>query len=117
MGSVPTPATREDGQAAAELLAALPAVVAVLALLWQVALAGHAVWVTGTAARAAARSSAVGADPRSAALAELPRSLRPGARVTQVERGEVRVAVRIPSPAHFLHLGTTTAEARFEPQR
>jgi hypothetical protein len=113
---MPTPARREDGQAAAELVAALPAVLVVVALLWQVVLAGHAVWMTSSAARAAARASAVGSDVRRAAVTELPRSLRRGVRVRSLRDGGVRVSVAIPFVLGSVRLGRTSAESRFEPQ-
>ena len=53
----------ERGQASIELVAALPAVMLVGALVWQLALAGHAAWLTANAARTAARASIVGRSP------------------------------------------------------
>ena len=72
------PVTRlgsEAGQATVELVALLPVLVALLAGLWQAALAGNAFWAATTAASAAARAHAVGADPGQAARSRLPTSL------------------------------------------
>jgi Flp pilus assembly protein TadG len=107
----------ESGQATVELVALLPVLVAVLAALWQVVLAGHAVWAATTAARAAARAHAVGADPRDAARAHLPGSLERGLRVTTEPEGEVEIAVRIPSLPGLPSPGHAHADAHFEPQR
>jgi hypothetical protein len=110
------PLTDERGQAAAELVALLPWAVAVVAVLWQVALAGHAAWAATVAARAAARAQAVGADPAAAARAHLPRRLEAGLRVTPTPPDTVAVSLRIPSVLHLLDLGRTTATAGFASQ-
>ena len=106
------PLRPDAGQATVELVALLP-VIAVVALgAWQVAIAGHSVWAAGAAARAAARAEAVGGDAARAA-----RAVSHGARVRTGEDGEVRVDVPIPAVVGGGALFTTTAEARFEPQR
>ena len=61
----------QRGQASVELVALLPLVVALLAGLWQAAVAGHAAWAAAGAAQAAARAVAVGADARAAARRRL----------------------------------------------
>jgi Flp pilus assembly protein TadG len=104
----------EQGQAAVELVSLLPLVAAVLALAWQLALAGHAAWAASAAARAAARAAAVGADPAAAARAHLPRRLERGLRVRE-SGGRVRVSVRRPSVLP-IHLGRVGAEAGFPAQ-
>ncbi|HEV2812163.1 MAG TPA: TadE/TadG family type IV pilus assembly protein [Solirubrobacteraceae bacterium] len=105
------------GQGSVELVVLLP-VIALIALgVWQVAIAGHAVWAAGAAARAAARAEAVGGDAERAARRLLPRRVRSGAEVSAKEDGEVRVEVPIPAVAVGGSLFTTTARARFEPQR
>ena len=48
----------ETGQAGVELVGVLPVVALLCALVWQLALAGHAAWAVSSAARAAARASA-----------------------------------------------------------
>jgi pilus assembly protein CpaE len=87
---------REAGQASAETVGVLPVVVLVAALLWQLALAGHAAWMCANAARVAARAQAVGRDGKSAARSALPRSLERDLSVEQTRGGAVRVRVRIP---------------------
>lgn len=78
-----------------EFLAAVPAAVLVALAGWQLALAGQAVWLSGNAARAAARAQAVGRDPAGAARSALPSYLRSG---LAVHADGARVAVRIAVP-------------------
>ena len=104
------------GQAAVELVAVLPLVLALLGGLWQLALVGEASWACAGAARAAARADAVGLDAAAAARARLPARLESGLRVRRVPGGAVRVSVRIPS-ALGLRLGRASSTARFAPQR
>jgi hypothetical protein len=73
----------------------LPAALLVTLVAWQLALAGQAVWLSGNAARVAARAQAVGRDPRSAARSALPSHLREGL-VVRDEGGRVTVRVGIP---------------------
>jgi len=86
----------ERGQASIELIAALPVVLVTGALLWQLALAGHAAWLTANAARAAARADLVGRSATSAARSALPLSLERGLEVQRRSEGRVRVSVRVP---------------------
>jgi TadE-like protein len=86
----------ERGQASVELVAVLPAVILIGAVVWQLALAGHAAWLTANAARAAARAEIVGRSAGSAARSALPRSLEHGLEVKRLGRGRVRISVRIP---------------------
>src|SRR3954447_10236030 len=88
---------RDDqrGQASIELLAAVPFALLVGAVAWQLALLGHAAWLSAHAARVAARADAVGRSPRRAARSALPRSLERGLQVERSGRG-VRVRVRVP---------------------
>lgn len=111
------PIDDEDGQAAVELVALLPLLAALTALVWQAAVAGQAVWLAGSAARAAARAHAVGADTTAAARRALPSDLERGARVRGLDDGSVRVSLRVPSVLGRWHLGTVTARARLAPQR
>jgi pilus assembly protein CpaE len=106
----------QRGQAAVELVAVLPIVAALLAGLWQVAVAGHAEWSASRAADAAARASALGLDPRAAARSVLPGALERGLRVRAARGGAVRVTVRVPS-TFGLHVGSVSSTARFAPQR
>jgi hypothetical protein len=110
------PLKTEDGQAAVELVAALPFVVLLAAILWQAALAGQAAWLAGSAARAAARAQAVGGDPASAARGVLPTRLERGLRVRLRAGGGVTVTVPVPLVAGGGRLTTVDARARFEPQ-
>jgi hypothetical protein len=87
----------ERGQASVELVAAVPLVLLAAALAWQLALAGHALWLCAHAARAAARADSVGESARAAARSALPESLEPGLRVERLEGGGVRVRVRVPA--------------------
>ena len=106
----------QDGQAAVELVALLPLVVLVAAVLWQIALAGHATWAAGAAARAAARASAVGGDPGRAARSAIPVELRGDLRISETADGAIRVFVRIPAVTPGLDLGRASARAHFPAQ-
>jgi hypothetical protein len=75
------------------------------------------VWAAGAAARAAARAEAVGGDTDGAARRLLPTRVRRAAKVDAADSGEVRVEVPIPAVVGGGSLLTTTARARFEPQR
>jgi len=99
-----------------ELVGVLPFVVFACAVVWQLALAGHATWAAGSAARAAARAEAVGGDPAAAARGALTESLERGLRVRPGDGGRVRVTVRVPAIGGLLELGGVSASARFEPQ-
>ena len=79
-----------------ELLATLPAVLLVAALVWELALAGHCAWLCANAARAGARAAVVGRDARAAARSALPASLRRGMTVDERDGGAVRVRLRVP---------------------
>jgi Flp pilus assembly protein TadG len=104
------------GQAAVELVAVLPLVIALLAGLWQLAVFAHTAWSASSAAHAAARAEAIGLSPGRAARAHLPARLERGLRLRTSTDGRVRVTVRVPS-SFGLRLGTTSAVARFTPQR
>lgn len=107
----------QRGQAAVELVAVLPVLVALLFGLWQLALLGHASWSAAAAARAAARAHALGMDPRAAARAHLPPRLERGLRVRSSDDGEVRVSVRVPSLVGAGRVGRMSARAAFAVQR
>ena len=106
----------ERGQASVELVAVLPFVLLAGAIAWQLALAGHALWVTAHAARAAARADAVGRDVRAAARSALPDGLEHGLRVRRLAGGGVRVRVRMPLFAYRwpgpVSLGATSSLGR-----
>lgn len=107
----------DKGQASVELVAVLPVVAVLMAMLWQATVAGQAVWLIGTAARAAARAAAVGGDPREAARHTLPGSLRRGLRTVASDDGTVRVWIHIPSVIDGgPGIATISARARFRSQ-
>jgi hypothetical protein len=109
---------REDGQASVEMAALLPLVVLVGLLLWQAMVAGQALWLSGAAARAAARAAAVGGDVEAAARDALPPRLEHGLRV-RATAGDtaVRVSLRIPSVLTSGTLTTVESRAAFPEQR
>lgn len=111
--------SRESGQATVELVALVPLLVVCALGVWQLAVAGHAVWAADAAARAAARASAVHGDAgvtRRAALRVLPASLRRRARVSERD-GAVEVVVAIPSVVGDGSVTRWTTTARFARQR
>ena len=107
----------QEGQASVELVALLPLLALVAAVLWQAVVAGQAVWLAGTAARAAARAEAVGADAPAAARSVLTPRLGRSARITTASDGAVTVRVRIPVVTGGTRsLGSFSARARFAAQ-
>lgn len=82
-----------------ELVAALPLVLLLAAVAWQLVLAGHAAWMAAHAARAGARAEVVGERVRPAVRSALPAGLERGLEVER-EDGVVRVAVRVPLLLH-----------------
>src|SRR3954453_8352358 len=86
----------QSGQAAVEFVGALPFVLLVGLLAWQLALIGHTGWLCANAARVAARAEAVGRDPRAAARSALPHGMERGLEVERRHAGGVRVSVRAP---------------------
>lgn len=107
---------QQGGQASVELVAALPVVVLVAAVMWQAAVAGQATWLSGAAARAAARAQAVGGDPLVAARGVLPPRLERGLAVRAAPDGGVAVRVPVPLVTGGGRLATVGARARFVPQ-
>jgi hypothetical protein len=87
--------TSEAGQASAELVAIVPALLICVLVAAQIGLVGYALWSAGAAARAGARAAHVGGDVEAAARSALPSPFRDGARVTGED--EVGVRVRIPT--------------------
>jgi len=111
------PPPAERGQATVELVALLPLMAVLAALLWQAVVAGQAVWLAGSAARAAARASALGADASAAARRVLPARLEPGLVVRPVAADKgVRVAIAIPAVVGRGRLTTVSASARLQDQ-
>lgn len=87
----------ESGQASVELLGALPVLVAVALILFQLLAIGHAAVLAGSAAEAGALALAAGSDPESGVREALPGWSREQARVS-VRGGTVRVDLRPLSP-------------------
>ena len=105
------------GQAGVELVALLPLAALLIAGAWQLAVAGHAAWAAGSAARAGARAAALGDDARAAARATLAPPLARHLRVREPDPGTVEVTLRIPPVLGLPVLGHTSAVAHFRPQR
>ena len=110
------PPTGQRGQASVELVAVLPLLFVLAALAWQAALAGQAIWLTGAAARSAARAAAVGRDPARAARGSVPPALARFVHVRSAHDGAVEVALGVPSVVGGARLATVRAQARFAPQ-
>src|SRR4051795_7228143 len=108
--------TGQRGQATVEFVAVLPLLAVVVFGLWQAVVAGQALWLAGSAARAAARAEALGDDPAPAARGVLPPRLEDGLRVRPRADGGVAVTVRIPAVIGGGTMTSTTARARFVPQ-
>ena len=102
-------AREESGQAAVELVALLPVLLLLGAVVWQFVLVGAAAWGSAHAARSAARAEVVGRDAAAAARSALPGFLERGLRVARrdgVVRVRVRVPVLLPVPRPF-HLSAS----------
>ncbi len=84
---------RERGTASVELIAVVPFLLLAVLAAVQIALAGHALWSAGVAARAGARAALVGGEAMAVARRALPPSLREGAEVEEAGAVTVRVAV------------------------
>ena len=115
MGRRP-PLHSERGQAAVELVAALPFVVLLAAVLWQAAVAGQAAWLAGLVAWVVACAQAIGGDTAAAARGVLPARLERGLHVHARADGSVTVTVPVPLVVGRGRLTTVDARARFEPQ-
>ena len=108
----------QHGQASVELVALLPLVAVLAALLWQAVVAGQAVWLAGSAARAAARAAALGTDASAAARRVLPDRLEHGLVVRRATTagGGVQVSIAIPAVVGAGRLTTVRARARLQDQ-
>ena len=87
----------ERGQSSVELLGAVPALVVLGLVAFQLLAAGYAAVLAGNAAEAGALAAAAGADAREAARAAVPGWQRARMQV-DVDGDEVRVSMRPPSP-------------------
>jgi hypothetical protein len=83
-----------------ELVAIVPLVLLVAAVAWQLVLTGHTLWLCAHAARAAARAEVVGKSAGRAARSALPRSLERDLSVKRLDRGAIRVRIRVPLLLH-----------------
>ena len=92
---------RERGQAAVELLAVLPLLVALALAALQLLAVGYASVLAGNAAEAGALALAAGADARAGAREALPGWSRARAAVTAAN-GRVEVRLRPPSAVNAL---------------
>lgn len=101
------------GQATVELIAAVPLVLTLAALAWQVALAARSAGFAATAARSGARALAIGRDPKAAAAASLPGDLASGLRLQQLHGGRVRVFLKVPAAVDGLDVGNVSSSAAF----
>jgi hypothetical protein len=101
-------ANRESGQASAELVAIVPALLVAVLVAAQLGIVGWALWSAGTAARAGARAAHVGGDAEEAARSALPLPLRHDARVS----GDEEIEVRVRAPALLPGLPSVPLEAR-----
>jgi hypothetical protein len=104
------------GQAGVELVALLPLIVLLGLLAWQAVVYGQAVWLSGAAARAAARAAAVGRDPAAAARSVLPASLGRGVEVEADGDGAVVLRLAVPAVVLDVQLASLRTRARFAPQ-
>jgi hypothetical protein len=78
----------------------VPLVLLAAAVAWQLVLTGHTLWLCAHAARAAARAEVVGKSAERAARSALPRSLEGDLSVKRLDRGAVRVRIRVPLLFH-----------------
>ncbi len=87
----------QRGQASVELLGAIPALLLLGLVIFQILAVGYAAVLAGSAAEAGALALAAGSDPEAGVREALPGWSRVRARVS-VSRGTVRVRVRPLSP-------------------
>jgi hypothetical protein len=86
----------QSGQASVEMVAVIPFLILAALAAWQIALAGHALWLTAGAARAAARAETVGASAERAARSALPDAMEHDLSVERRRADGMRVRVRMP---------------------
>ncbi|MEA2309417.1 MAG: hypothetical protein QOI65_1703 [Thermoleophilaceae bacterium] len=91
----------ERGQASVELLGALPALLLVALVVFQLLALGYAKVLAGDAAEAAALAQAGGSDATRAARDAVPGWSKTGMRV-RVHDGRIRVTMHAPSPLRAL---------------
>ena len=93
--------TGERGQASVELLGAVPALLLLGLVLFQLLAVGYSAVLAGNAAEAGALAVAGGADPREAARAAVPGWQRARMAV-RANDGRVEVSIRPPAPLDFV---------------
>lgn len=108
------PGDSERGQAAVELVAVLPLLLAVVLAVAQLALAGYGLWSAADAARAGARAAHVGGDAERAVVSALPGWLEDGARIET--SGPVRVSLAAPALVPGLPEIRVRAAAGLDPE-
>ncbi|MDX6494464.1 MAG: hypothetical protein QOE17_450 [Gaiellales bacterium] len=104
---------RQRGQASIETAALVPVLLLAALACWQAVLAAWTGVSAAHAARAAAHAEMVGAAPRPAASAAVPRSMRDGLSVTDRD-GRVRVTLHVPAviPGLDVRLGANAEVVR-----
>lgn len=93
-GTVRRALAADQGAVSIELIGSIPIVLISLLVAGQIALAGHAFWSAGIAARAGARAVLTGKEPKGAAKHALPGPLQAGMKVS--DEDGIEVGVRIP---------------------
>ena len=106
----------ERGQASVELIGAIPVVMVIALVSFQLLAVGYAAVLAGTAAEAGAIALAGGADPRTAARAAVPGWQKARMKI-EADGSRVRVRMRPPAPLdrveRMLEVAATAAvEAR-----
>lgn len=84
---------REEGTASVELIAVVPFLLLAVFVAAQIGAVGESLWSAEIAARAGARATLVGGDPKATARRALPTALRDSVRVTEDDGVAVRVGV------------------------
>jgi hypothetical protein len=102
--------TRQHGQASVEIVALLPALLALAAAGWQLLLVAWALTAAAHAAGAGAHAELAGSDVRQAVEQALPTTMRNGLALRTTARA-VRVTVRVPSliPGFSPHVSACAA--------
>ncbi len=104
--------TRQHGQASVEVVALLPALLALAAAGWQVLLIAWALTAAAHAAGAGAHAELAGGAVRHAVVQAVPETMRDGL-VVRTTAHTVRVTVRVPSliPGFSPHVSASAAVA------
>jgi hypothetical protein len=107
-------AEREEGQASAELVAVLPALLLCALIAVQLAVVGYGLWSSATGARAGARAAYVSGQAGRAARSAVPQALRRDAEVHEA-RG-VAVSLEPPSVVPGLRAPRAAARTVLDPE-